>query len=296
MTEELFGPVMEEIKRRMEGSETADEFKKSLFENLNQYDTEDLAEILRQCLLVGNMAGRSEVLTEMHEVEPVQLSALKAKISFTNLPFEEAIKHLRGLTVMTGVQYYELEQVAQAKAFSIARQSNLDLLNGVKDSLTEALEQGQTFSEWRENLDAVFEKYGVKKVNDQRADLIFRQNTQTAYQAGRYQQQTDPDVLASQPYWMYSAVHDGRTRPAHRAMDGLCFPASHVFWKTHYPPNGFRCRCKVIALSEAQAVARGIKVMKRLPKERLDPRTGEMVHDLRPDAGFDGNPAQMWAA
>ena len=41
----------------------------------------------------------------------------------------------------------------------------------------------------------------------------------------------------------YSTVGDERVRDEHRAMDGITLPASHKFWLTAYPPNGFKCRC-----------------------------------------------------
>jgi hypothetical protein len=56
---------------------------------------------------------------------------------------------------------------------------------------------------------------------------------------------------------MYDAVNDTRTRPAHRAMDSIIKPVGDPFWKAHYPPNGYRCRCSVISLTESQAKKRG---------------------------------------
>ncbi|HMN21228.1 MAG TPA: phage minor head protein [Ottowia sp.] len=38
-------------------------------------------------------------------------------------------------------------------------------------------------------------------------------------------------------------------RPAHRAWHNLVLPVAHEFWSTHWPPNGWRCRCRVIALT-----------------------------------------------
>ena len=43
----------------------------------------------------------------------------------------------------------------------------------------------------------------------------------------------------------YDAVPDARTRPGHRIMDGITLPPAHPFWNTHYPPNGYGCRCDV---------------------------------------------------
>ena len=47
------------------------------------------------------------------------------------------------------------------------------------------------------------------------------------------------------PNLTYHAVHDDRTREAHRAWDGLTLPVEHSFWKTHLPPNDWGCRCYV---------------------------------------------------
>ena len=41
----------------------------------------------------------------------------------------------------------------------------------------------------------------------------------------------------------YVAVLDARTRPEHRAWHGLILPIDHPLWDTHYPPNGWGCRC-----------------------------------------------------
>jgi uncharacterized protein with gpF-like domain len=51
--------------------------------------------------------------------------------------------------------------------------------------------------------------------------------------------------------------NDTRTRPAHKAMDNVIKPVGDAFWKTHYPPNGYRCRCSVVSLTESQAKKRG---------------------------------------
>ena len=70
------------------------------------------------------------------------------------------------------------------------------------------------------------------------------------------------------------AVNDSRTRPAHRLMDGIIKPINDPFWTTRYPPNGYRCRCTTVALTERQAAARG-GVTQIVPTEAV------------PDSGWD---------
>ena len=45
------------------------------------------------------------------------------------------------------------------------------------------------------------------------------------------------------PSLRYSAVQDARTRPQHKAWHAIVRPINDPFWDTHFPPNGWRCRC-----------------------------------------------------
>lgn len=48
------------------------------------------------------------------------------------------------------------------------------------------------------------------------------------------------------PNLKYVTQHDDRVRPEHQLLDGIIQPINSDFWKKHYPPNGWRCRCDVI--------------------------------------------------
>ncbi|MCS7029806.1 MAG: phage minor head protein [Bacteroidia bacterium] len=52
------------------------------------------------------------------------------------------------------------------------------------------------------------------------------------------------------PYLQYVTAHDDHVRPAHKALDGVIKPVDDPFWNTHYPPNGYNCRCTVKKLSQ----------------------------------------------
>lgn len=71
---------------------------------------------------------------------------------------------------------------------------------------------------------------------------------QTAYQTGRYK--TQIENVDSRPYWEYVAVMDASTRPEHAMLNGLVYPYDDPFWNAFYPPNGWRCRCRVNAISQ----------------------------------------------
>ena len=83
-----------------------------------------------------------------------------------------------------------------------------------------------------------------------RLQLIFDTNTANAYHGGRWQRLEER--RETHPYLMYLTKRDHRVRPEHRAWEGLILPIDHPFWQSHFPPNGFRCRCAVLGVTQAE--------------------------------------------
>lgn len=196
-----------------------------------------------------------------------------------DVPFEEAISAAvsRGV-VLPDVYYGELQGVARQLAFSIAGIAAHDQLQAVRDSLTNALTSGQSFNSWKKS--AAAQNLGLP---NHRLDNIWRTNLQGSYQRGRWEQITQNAELA--PYVMYDAINDSRVRPSHLAMDGVIRRWDDPWWKTRAPPNGYRCRCSVVTLTESDAM------------RRSDPGRGlnKIPHlengiPADPDPGWDYNP------
>lgn len=188
------------------------------------------------------------------------------KINFAlGLAPEKAIEWLKTKQV-TAENYRNLTDSEIAKVYTIARMTDLDMLNDIKQSMIKAASDGQSYADWRKDILQHLQNKGWLHPNGhdgkviidptsgevfgapRRLENIYRTNMQTAYSAGQYQGYMAN--IDSRPYWMYDAVGDHRTRPAHAAMDGLVYRYDDPFWATFYPPNGYRCRCSVIALSE----------------------------------------------
>lgn len=171
-----------------------------------------------------------------------------------NVPFADAIAQAarRGV-VLPSTYYGVLQGVARAQAFSIAGITAIDQLVAVRDSLVEALAEGTSFRDWREQVTT-----GKRPLNlpRHRLETIFRTNVQTAYNRGLWEQQKA--IAATHRFLMYDAVNDSRTRPAHGAMDGFIARADDPVWRTWYPPNGYNCRCTTIALTLEEAQRRGL--------------------------------------
>lgn len=199
------------------------------------------------------------------------------------LPPEKAIEWLKTRQV-TAENYRNLTASEIAKVYTIARMTDLDMLNDIKQSMVKAASDGQSFADWSKGILQHLQNKGWLHPNGhdgkviidpgsgevfgapRRLENIYRTNMQTAYSAGQYQGYMAN--IGSRPYWMYDAVGDHRTRPAHAAMDGLVYRYDDPFWTTFYPPNGYRCRCSVIALSERDMQREG-KVLSQSGKHNL---------------------------
>lgn len=49
------------------------------------------------------------------------------------------------------------------------------------------------------------------------------------------------------PYWEYHTAGDDKVRPEHALLDGIILPANDPRWDKIFPPNGWKCRCYVVA-------------------------------------------------
>lgn len=199
------------------------------------------------------------------------------------VPFREAIAWAKARQVVLPEVYYgALQGLARSMAFSIAGLAKLDQLQAVLDSLVANLESGESFGKWKTRVAAGEIPLDLPP---HRIENIFRTNIQGHYGRGRCEQQKR--TVDSHPWYLLDAVNDSRTRPSHAAMDGKVARHDDPWWNTHTPPNGYQCRCRRIALSEAQAPRFIEADRKRLEK---DPKLAEARALADPDKGWDYSP------
>lgn len=211
---------------------------------------------------------------------------MEAEIRF-DLPFEEQLEYFRskGL-VISANSWRDVWQAAQARAFTVARITAMDVLIDIREALDEAMEAGITLRDFKKEITETLEQKGWLAPKDERAtvklpdgtirkrltgwrlDTVYRNNLGTSYQAGRYEQMMA--VKEQRPFWQYMTVGDPSVRDEHAAQHGVVRQADHPFWNTWYPPNGFNCRCYVKTLSGRQMEQRGLKEEKRGTREKPD--------------------------
>jgi SPP1 gp7 family putative phage head morphogenesis protein len=208
---------------------------------------------------------------------------------------EAAMNFWAGKSALPFAEAEKLGQGAAGRAFYVAGLSERDQVQAVKEALAEALAQGTTLREFKKQIKEVMEAQGW---NGSRVENIFRTNMQSAYMAGRWAK--IQEVKDQRPYLQYLIAGDDRTRPGHAVLANLVFHVDHEFWRENYPPNGYRCRCKVITLSARQVERQGLTIQEVMPGDMIysDPATGMEYHVARPgaDPGFRNNPGADWLA
>ena len=210
---------------------------------------------------------------------------------------ENAVAYMKSKGYAITWNWQEMLDQAHDQAFTVAKAMNLDLLSDIRGALETALQDGQTLTQFTKALQPVLESQGwwgkqvivdsnggaemVQLGSPRRLKTIYQTNLQSAYMAGR--KASMEETTDTHPYWMYIAILDGKTRPSHRALHGQVFRHDDPIWAAIFPPNGFNCRCRVVALSEAAVKRRGLKVVSsegRMFTETvetgIDKRTGEI--------------------
>lgn len=192
-----------------------------------------------------------------------------------------------------------------AVSFTVARTAGFDVLDDIRAGVRKAVVDRVPFEQFRDELVPLLKAkgwWGEKKVTDprtgeiakvqlgslRRLNLIYDANVRSAEAAGDWSRiQRVKDVL---PYLEYLTSTSERKRPLHLSWVGTTLPVDDSWWATHYPPNGWRCKCRVRSRAEPRAGAATTR-----PKPDLRPwkngTTGESrLVPAGIDPGWDHNP------
>lgn len=169
------------------------------------------------------------------------------ELGFESVPFTQAIERVLKLIGMSRNAFDGLSTRYKKQAFTIAGISDVKLIDQIKNALGDALASGETEKDFETAVNAVTDEAGVERLAGTQVDSIFQTAVQTAYQNGRFEQMSSPEVAAALPYWVIRTAGDDRVRPAHAALDGFAARYDDAVWMRLYPPLGFNCRCTVTA-------------------------------------------------
>lgn len=206
--------------------------------------------------------------------------------------------------------WQDLWQSEHGHQFTISRLAKVDLLASIQESLSRSVAGDLSRKDWMRDTEQLLRDagwWGEQQVVDPttgklvttrfdpaRLKLIYDTNTRQAAAAGQWER--IQRTKKTHPYLRYITKRDDRVRPLHASWDNVTLPVDDAFWQTHYPPNGWRCRCRVVAVNQrdydAGKAPGGAPMKKEAPEvvttEFVNRRTGEVTQvPVGVDPGFD---------
>ncbi|MDA8449829.1 phage minor head protein [Acidovorax sp. GBBC 3332] len=176
------------------------------------------------------------------------------------LPFAKQASFLRAKLAMPTEDWDDIQGAAHDRAFVVAGAMRADLLADLHAAVQQAIDDGKTLAWFRGQFNSIVARHGWTGWTGEdskagvawRTRTIYETNLRVSHAAGRWAQMTSPEVMQSRPYWRYVHRSTEHPRLEHKAWHGTVLPADHAWWRTHYAPNGWGCKCIVEAIGERE--------------------------------------------
>ncbi|MDR1162718.1 MAG: hypothetical protein LBM17_02625 [Candidatus Accumulibacter sp.] len=221
------------------------------------------------------------------------------------LTFQEAIDFYKGKLKLPSGGWTDIWQEQHSHGFVVAGASTDSLVEDLYNAIFTASQKGG-FKEFQKDFPNVVAKHGWAHNGspEWRSRVIYDTNVLQAQNAGRYKQAME--MLVYRPFWQYVHTTQDNPRKEHEAWDGLILPGNDPWWDTHYPQNGWHCRCRVDTLTRREAKraweAKGNTGPDTAPpieweKKVVGKKTSMPREVLVPkgiDPGFAYNPGKAW--
>ena len=230
---------------------------------------------------------------------------------------KEAVAWLMARSKLTkSYAWQDVWQSEHSTQFTVSRLARLDLLQALHEGISKSVDGDLSRGDWMRDAEQLLADagwWGFKAVTDPATDkmvltkfdparlkLIYDVNTRQAYATGLWERvERSKGAL---PYVRYITKRDERVRASHAAWDNVTLPVDDPFWQTHWPPNGWRCRCRVNNMTQrdydAGKTPTGAALKKTAPtvtmREYINPRSGEISQvPVGIDPGFAYNPGMV---
>lgn len=217
----------------------------------------------------------------------------------------------RGL-LKQGFRWQDVWASEHARAFTVAGVMRDDVLQIFQTEIETSLADGRSLIDFKERVtkqltgkgfwgdvqvtDPATGETRISRFNDNRLKLIYDVNLRQSHAAGRWSRIERNKALF--PLVLYRTAQDERVRASHAAWNGLALPVDDAFWQSHYPPNGWRCRCLAFATNEKDLQRRataGQVIKRQAPEVRFVDYVNPHTDEVRAvpegiDPGFGYNP------
>lgn len=224
----------------------------------------------------------------------------------------EVTRYFRSKQSLPTFDWRDIAPEEHAFSWTVAKSAGYDILDDVRSAVDDAIVNRIPFEQFRQQLTPVLQQKGwwgkgvaVDPADDipkvvqlgsvRRLRTIYWANVRTAHAAGEWER--TQRTKAFLPYLLYTLSVAERRRPEHEGWVGIVLPVDHPWWHSHYPPNGWGCKCGVRQISKAEAGRLGWTEGQTDPLIVMEPwrnkRTGVTVMVPQGiDPGWDTNPGK----
>lgn len=181
----------------------------------------------------------------------------------------EVLEYFRGKRLQPAFSWQDVWGEEHACAFMVSKATELELVTLFQRSIDTAITKGQGLETWSKALIPELARLGwagprlvedptgqlparvVDFTSPRRLATIFHSNVASAHSAGEWQQaqRTKADL----PYILYEHTTAKDPRPEHLGWVGIILHVDDPWWKTHWPPNGWGCKCMVSQITAREA-------------------------------------------
>lgn len=214
----------------------------------------------------------------------------------------EILRYFREKRLAPNFSWLDVFGQEHARAFTVAKAVETELLGAFQSSIDGALERGEGLATWKKAIEKELRDLGwwrPREVKDpqlrdrsrtvdfsqpRRLKTIFWSNMNSARAAGQWDRiQRTKKAL---PFILYVRTSASDPRPEHLRWAGIILPADDPFWRTHFPPNGWGCKCTVRQITRRERDSLLERGEQRFP----GPEGEDRIVTYRDTAPDDGPP------
>ncbi len=147
-------------------------------------------------------------------------------------------------------------------------------------SLNQAFRDAPSFDIFRMNANRIGDVFNTRWLRTEFDTAVLVGESAATY----HSLMRDVDIF---PFWEYRTAGDAAVREEHAALEGLILPANDPRWGKIFPPNGWNCRCYIVARTREEVQGISMQAM----QDKADAYFGTEDWDRAVKGGFGVNRA-----
>ncbi len=156
--------------------------------------------------------------------------------------FDQAIAYLKNKRIIPPDVFRKASAEIKAISFSVQRIEKLNALIAIQDSIKLAIARGYDFKFWKQNLNFIFEAYGITPLSPHHVKTVFRTNIHSVYNIGHRQASLKNRFVT---HMQLMVIVDSRTtEDICLPLAGITRPKTDPIWNRITPLNHYNCRSR----------------------------------------------------